>query len=86
MLQSLGSNGILVNELANFASMEVALRKFSLAGNVFAWKFYCPKVIFIVSLVQNFGQLISKLSQLKPEGTWIHSFIQLIIQQFFAEF
>lgn len=43
-------------------------------------------MIFIVLLLQNLGQLISKLNQLKPEGTWIHSLIQLIIQQFFVEF
>lgn len=36
LLQNLESNGILVNQLANFAGMEVGLGNFSLTGNVFA--------------------------------------------------
>lgn len=36
MLWNMESDGILANESANFASMEAALGKFSLTGDVFA--------------------------------------------------
>ena len=84
MLQNLESNGILADELANYVSEEVGLGKLSLTGNAFAWNFYCLRIIIIVSLLWNYGQLISKLNQPKAEGLRVHSFIQLVILQFFV--